>query len=283
MVLLVKCPNCGTHVVPKSNGQCPACQKENIQDLIRLAERSGGQINDRVGGPSAPASASPDKYRSPARNSIFLVLLLIVIVCAALVIWNRDDLPGTLVDNADKAWSRAMGWDSADAYREFYEGYPESPHAEEAKARYIRLHWPPLPKEVEEGPLLTSPTASDDSESRFLLHDRDSIYGEPFHRTVKAMCIEEVRTASTSPWQNPYCERVIGSIRREYLDRVIILGEKHLCRIMKDYLEYYHQSRPHLALDQNCPTPRVIESPSEGEVISIPKVGGLHRLYTWAG
>ncbi|MFH2000179.1 MAG: integrase core domain-containing protein [Planctomycetota bacterium] len=70
------------------------------------------------------------------------------------------------------------------------------------------------------------------------------------------MGIEEVRTVYRCPWQDPYCERVIGSIRRECLDRVIILNEKHLCRIMKDYLEYYHHSRPHLFLELNSPTPR---------------------------
>ena len=123
----------------------------------------------------------------------------------------------------------------------------------------------------------------DDAEPRYLLHDRDSIYGEPFRRMVKIMGIEEVRTAPKSPWQNPYCERVIGSIRRECLDRVIILGEKHLCRIMKDYLEYYHHSRPHLSLERNSPTPRNVQMPSDGEVISISKVGGLHHLYSRAG
>ena len=100
---------------------------------------------------------------------------------------------------------------------------------------------------------------------------------------VKIMGIDEVRTAPRSPWQNPYCERVIGSIRQECLDRIIILNEKHLCRIMKEYLDYYHHSRPHLSLERNSPTPRDIEPPSDGEIISIPKVGGLHHLYTRAG
>lgn len=95
--------------------------------------------------------------------------------------------------------------------------------------------------------------------------------------------IEEVRTAYHCPWQNPYCERVVGSIRRECLDRVVILSEKHLCRIMKEYLDYYHHSRPRLSLERNSPTPREIEPPSDGKIISIPKVSGLHHLYTRAG
>ena len=88
---------------------------------------------------------------------------------------------------------------------------------------------------------------------------------------------KEVINAPQAPWQNPYCERVIGSIRRACLDHVIVLNERHLQRILADYFEYYHQSRTHLSLDRNSPLPRQVEPPSQGKVISIPQVGGLHH------
>jgi transposase InsO family protein len=117
---------------------------------------------------------------------------------------------------------------------------------------------------------------------RFLIRDRDDIYGDYFSKRVESMGIEEVPIAPRSPWQNPYCERVIGSIRRECLNHVIVLSERHLKRILASYLEYYHDSRPHLSLDRNSPTPRDVEPPSQDEVVSIPQVGGLHHRYTRA-
>jgi putative transposase len=92
------------------------------------------------------------------------------------------------------------------------------------------------------------------------------------------MQIEEVITAQHSPWQNPFAERVIGSIRRECLD-VIALSEAHLRRILKNYFRYYHNSRPHQALDQNSPIPRTVEPGRKGPIISIPEVSGLHHRY----
>jgi len=117
---------------------------------------------------------------------------------------------------------------------------------------------------------------------RFLIRDRDGIYGDAFSKRVESMGIEEVPTAPRSPWQNPYCERVIGSIRRECLDHVIVLNERHLCRILSEYFDYYHNSRPHLSLDRNSPTPRAVELPSQGQVISTAQVGGLHHRYSRA-
>ena len=96
------------------------------------------------------------------------------------------------------------------------------------------------------------------------------------------MGIEQVRTAFRSPWQSPYVERLIGSIRRECLDHVIVLNEAHLMRILKGYFAYYHESRAHLALDRNAPTPREIEGSEQGDVISIPQVGELHHRYARA-
>jgi hypothetical protein len=115
---------------------------------------------------------------------------------------------------------------------------------------------------------------------RFLLRDRDGIYGTYFQKCVEDMGIEEVLIAPRSPWQNPFCERAIGSIRRECVDHVIVLNEAHLRRILAEYLQYYHNCRPHLSLDRNSPTPRCIEPPSEGAVVAIPQVGGLHHRYT---
>ena len=93
------------------------------------------------------------------------------------------------------------------------------------------------------------------------------------------MGIEEVITAPRSPWQSPYVERIIGSIRRECLDHVIIFNERHLRRILSDYFAYHQVARPHLALDRNSPVPRRVEPPPEGTVVAIPQVGGLHHRY----
>jgi putative transposase len=119
----------------------------------------------------------------------------------------------------------------------------------------------------------------EDSAPRYLLRDRDQIYGAEFRLRVQGMQIEEVITAPQSPFQNPYAERVIGSIRRECLDHQIIIGEDHLRRALRDYFDYYHSSRPHQGLDRNSPTPREVEGPAKGKVISIPQVGGLHHCY----
>ncbi len=118
-----------------------------------------------------------------------------------------------------------------------------------------------------------------DEAPRLLIRDRDGIYGVGFHQRVKHMGIEEVVTAPRSPWQNPYVERLIGSIRRECLNHVIVLNEVHLRRILASYFEYYHESRAHLSLGRNAPVPRRVEHPSEGEVIAKPQVGGLHHRY----
>ncbi len=123
---------------------------------------------------------------------------------------------------------------------------------------------------------------ADGTETRFLLRDRDSIYGAFFRRRVRNMGIEEVMTARRSPWQNPYAERVIGSIRRECLDHLIILSEEHLLTILRSYQLYYNESRCHLSLERNSPIPREVELPSKGRVFAIPQVGGLHHRYARA-
>ena len=94
------------------------------------------------------------------------------------------------------------------------------------------------------------------------------------------MGIEEVITAWKSPWQNPYCERAIGSFRRECVDHCIILNETHLIRILKEYFEgYYNTRRAHIGLEKDCPIPRVVDPPENGKVVSIPILGGLHHHY----
>ena len=121
-----------------------------------------------------------------------------------------------------------------------------------------------------------------DESPRFMIRDRDAIYGVHFRERVKRMGIEEVVTAPRSPWQSPYVERLIGSIRRECVDHVIVFNEAHLRRILTSYFRYYHQSRTHLSLERNAPVPRRVEHPSEGNVIAIPQVGGLHHRYSRA-
>lgn len=85
--------------------------------------------------------------------------------------------------------------------------------------------------------------------------------------------------APRSAWQNPIAERLIGSIRRGCLDRVIVLNERHLRRLLAEYCDYYHAARTHRSLGQDVPHPRAIESPEEGEIIELPMVGGLHHRY----
>jgi transposase InsO family protein len=118
-----------------------------------------------------------------------------------------------------------------------------------------------------------------DTAPRYMIRDRDSVYGLIAHARIKAMGIDEVLTAPRSPWQNPYVERVIGSIRRECLDHVIVLSERQLRRILASYLDYYHRSRTHLALSKDSPVPRPIQPAQSGKVIAFPQVGGLHHRY----
>jgi transposase InsO family protein len=118
-----------------------------------------------------------------------------------------------------------------------------------------------------------------DTAPRFILRDRDGIYGHDFVRRVGSMGIEEIVISARSPWQNPYVERVIGSIRRECLDHTIVFTEKHVRRLLKDYLRYYHGSRTRLGLAKDCPESRPVEPPDDGVIQSEPMVGGLHHRY----
>ena len=121
-----------------------------------------------------------------------------------------------------------------------------------------------------------------DEAPRFLIRDRDGIYGQDFRERINHLGIEEVVIAYRSPWQSPYVERLIGPIRRECLDHLIVFNEAHLLRILASYFAYYHEARTHLSLERNAPTSRRVEPPEQGKVIAIPQVGGLHHRYTRA-
>jgi putative transposase len=114
---------------------------------------------------------------------------------------------------------------------------------------------------------------------RYLLRDRDAIFGDEFREQVRGMGICEVLSASRSPWQRAYVERVIGSVRRECLDHVIVFHENSLRRILTSYFDCYHRSRTHLSLGKDSPEPRAIQPPEMGSVVVVQQVGGLHHRY----
>ncbi len=118
-----------------------------------------------------------------------------------------------------------------------------------------------------------------DTAPSYLLRDRDRVYGNPFRHRVKGLRIDEVLTASHSPWRNPFVERLIGSVRRECLDHVLVLSEPHLRRILTAYFAYYHRARTHLSLEKDAPDVRPVEQPDAGRVVALPEVGGLHHRY----
>jgi putative transposase len=118
-----------------------------------------------------------------------------------------------------------------------------------------------------------------DTVPEYLLRDRDSIYRSVFVQRVEGMGIKQKMISPRSPWQSPYVERLIGSIRRECLDRVIVLHERQLHQILGSYLKYYHEVRPHQSLAHDSPVPRPVQSPEHGVVMEMPLVGGLHHQY----
>jgi transposase InsO family protein len=119
----------------------------------------------------------------------------------------------------------------------------------------------------------------DESAPEFLLRDRDNVYGQTFRQRVKGMGIQEVLTALRSPWQNPFAERLVGSIRHECLDHVLVLSERHLHRILARHFSYYQRARTHLALDTDAPGGRPVELSGAGRIVEIPEIGGLHHRY----
>ena len=109
--------------------------------------------------------------------------------------------------------------------------------------------------------------------------DRDSVTGALVRARIKAMGIEDVVTAPRAPWQTPFVERGIGSIRRECLDHLILVDERRLRRILASYFDDHHRSRTHLSRGTDSPVPRPVENAKGGEVIALPRVGGLHHRY----
>lgn len=112
---------------------------------------------------------------------------------------------------------------------------------------------------------------------RYMIHDRDRAYGDIFTRRLRAMGIRDRPTAPRSPWQNGYCERLIGSIRRDCLDHVVVFGERHLRHILHTYADYYNQARTHLSLNKDAPVYRVVNE--QGRILAKPILGGLHHQY----
>jgi putative transposase len=114
---------------------------------------------------------------------------------------------------------------------------------------------------------------------RYLIRDRDQVYGERFSRQAKTLDIREAVIAPRSPWQNAYAERVIGSIRRECLNHIVVLSERHLREILSKYVDYYNRTLTHLSLAKDAPESRSVQPPSQGRVVAVPRVGGLHHEY----
>jgi len=119
---------------------------------------------------------------------------------------------------------------------------------------------------------------------KFLIFDRDAKFSADVISTVKQNGKEPIRTAFRSPWQNGVAERWVGSVRRDLLDHVIILSERHLRRLLRDYVRYYHEDRTHLGLRKDTPSGRVAASmsPLTNKIISLPRLGGLHHRYAVA-
>ena len=116
-----------------------------------------------------------------------------------------------------------------------------------------------------------------DEAPRLLVRDRDRAYGEVFVRRVRAMGIRDRPTSPRSPWQNGYAERLIGSIRRECIDHVIVFGERHLRHLLRPYLGYYNETRTHLSLDKDASISRAIQAVNI--IFGRPVLGGLHHQY----
>jgi transposase InsO family protein len=118
---------------------------------------------------------------------------------------------------------------------------------------------------------------ADRQAARYLIRDRDGIYSNEVPLRIASLGIEEVLTEPQSPWQNPYVERLIGSIRRDCLNHFVILNAKHLKKTLSSYFRYYHESRTHLGLGKQCPFPR--QASSAGKITAISQLGGLHHRY----
>src|SRR6202049_88914 len=116
-----------------------------------------------------------------------------------------------------------------------------------------------------------------DPAPRYIVRDRDRVYGVVFTRRLRAMGIRDRATAPRSPWQNGHTERLIGSIRRECLDHVVVFDERHLRHVLLSYMQYYNGARTHLSLNKDAPVPRAVQT--VGRILPMPILGGLHHQY----
>ena len=114
----------------------------------------------------------------------------------------------------------------------------------------------------------------DQTAPAYSVRDRDGCYGPDFGRLLQSVGMEEILIAPPAPWQNPFVERLIGTIRRECLDHIIVWNERSLRRTLARFLDYYHECRTHLSLEKDAPIPRAAESPASGAIVQIPHVGG---------
>src|SRR5450432_1580235 len=115
-----------------------------------------------------------------------------------------------------------------------------------------------------------------------LVRDRDAIFGAEFDGRVDNLGVRQIRISPRSPWQNGYAERWVGTLRRELLDHLIVLGERHLIRLVKLHARYYNEDRPHMSLAGDAPDARAVEPVGSGRVIALPRVAGLHHRYSRA-
>lgn len=123
-----------------------------------------------------------------------------------------------------------------------------------------------------------------DSAPSYLIFDHGSYFNEEVLNTTKSFGVEPKRTSFQSPWQNGVAERFVGSCRRDLLDHVIVLNERHVKRLMNEYVSYYHDDRTHLGLGEQTPMERKVSegTRASGKVISMPRLGGLHHRYDLA-
>jgi putative transposase len=119
--------------------------------------------------------------------------------------------------------------------------------------------------------------------ARHLIFDRDSTFSAQVVATVRSFGVKPTRTAYRSPWQNGVAERWVGSVRRELLDHVVVFNERHLRRLLREYVAYYHDDRTHLGLGKTTPAGRPVTRRRDGgaEVVALPHLGGLHHRYNW--
>ena len=111
----------------------------------------------------------------------------------------------------------------------------------------------------------------------YIVRDRDCVYGAVVIQRLRAMGIRDRPISPQSPWQNGYSERLIGSIRRDCLDHVVVFGERHLRHLLNSYEKYYNEARTHLSLHKDAPIPRAVQT--VGRTLAMPVLGGLHHQY----